>query len=67
MEPEDWSRSVEGDDRNEGTETLACANGFYVGLLTVPSCARSKAWVCGRSPAGIGGSNPAGEMYVCLL
>jgi len=38
VEPEDWSRSVEGDDGNEGTETLACTNGFYVGLLTVPSC-----------------------------
>lgn len=38
MEPADCSRSVEGDDGSEGTETLACANEFYVGLLTVISC-----------------------------
>jgi len=43
VEPEDWSRSVERDDGNEGTETLACANGFYVGLYLL--AARSKAWV----------------------
>jgi hypothetical protein len=39
----------------------------YIGLLSSPVAARSKAQVCGRLVAGIAGSNLARGRDVCVL